>query len=586
VIKLFTKPAVCLLLIAIIGIVVYYNTFNYPFCFDDKPNIVFNKTLTDLNNFYSPKGLRYVGFLTFAFNYYLGGLNTFGYHIFNLFIHILNAFLVYYFVLLTFRTQFYSDRNNKSRTEYDYSNYVSAVFASLLFISHPVQTQAVTYIVQRFTSLAAFFYLLAMVMYIKARLGYQINMIQKQNSEENQKFKYVTYYLLSITSAVLAMKTKEIAFTLPFMIIFYEYSFFNRSFSPDTLKHNIQRCLFQAPFLLTLLIIPLNIIEADKPIGDIIGELRDKSQETDEISRTSYLITQFRVIITYVRLMIVPVKQNLDYDYPVYHSLLNLEVLLSLLSIFVVISIAAYLFYRSRNTNNIFRLTAFGIFWFFATLSVESSIIPIRDVINEHRLYLPGIGLIIAFATAFLYSFRFMLEKMKFPLQIKYPLMAVMIVFLASASHQRNSVWKNEINLWEDTVQKSPGKARVYINLGVAYGEAGMHDKAIKNYMRALELDSKYKLLVHYNTGNEYYAKGYYDDAIKYYRIALDIDPYFAPAHSNLGSAYYKKRLLDDAIKEYQAALLLKPDSDVQKNLLTMYSIKEELDRRKKEAKQ
>ncbi len=536
----------------------------------------------DLNNFCPPKGSRYVGFLTFAFNYYLGGLNTFGYHIFNLFIHILNAFLIYYFVLLTYRTQFYLIQNNESRTERDYSNYLSAVFASLLFISHPVQTQAVTYIVQRFTSLAAFFYLLAMVMYIKARLGYQINTVQKQNSKE--KLKYVTYYLLSVTSAVLAMKTKEIAFTLPFMIIFYEYSFLNRSFSPDTLKYNIKRCMFQAPFLLTLLIIPLNIIESDKPVGDIIGELRDKSQETDEISRSSYLITQFRVIITYVRLMILPIRQNLDYDYPIYHSILNPEVLISLLSILIMIFIAVYLFYRSRNTDNIFRLTAFGIFWFFVTLSVESSIIPIRDVINEHRLYLPGIGLIIAFATSFLYCFRFMHEKMKLPLHIKYTLMAVMIISLASAGYQRNSVWKNEISLWEDTVQKSSGKARVYINLGVAYGEAGMHDKAIKNYMRALELDSKYKLLVHYNTGNAYYAKGYYDDAIRYYRSALTIDPYFAPAHSNLGSAYYKKRLLDDAIKEYQAALLLKPDSDVQKNLSIMYSVKEELNRRKKEA--
>ncbi|MBI4690126.1 MAG: hypothetical protein HY754_07655, partial [Nitrospirae bacterium] len=157
-------------------------------------------------------------------------------------------------------------------------------------------------------------------------------------------------YLASLFSAVLAMKTKEIAFTLPIIIVLYEFMFFNRS---RVTSHEsrvtdhvsritchvswIKRILYLFPFLLTVLVIPLSFIGIDKPAGDMIGEIREASQETGAIPRWSYLFTQFRVIATYVRLLFFPINQNLDYDYPAYHSFFSPNVFLSfmlLLSIF------------------------------------------------------------------------------------------------------------------------------------------------------------------------------------------------------------------------------------------------------------
>jgi len=133
----------------------------------------------------------------------------------------------------------------------------------------------------------------------------------------------------------------------------------------------------------------------------------NSTRDTQDISRFDYLITQSRVIMTYLRLLIFPINQNFDYRYPIYHSLFDFPVMISSIAILSIIGLSVYLFYLSRpetymsqsDTLNMefsgLRLVSFGIIWFFVTLLVESSIIPIRDVIVEHRIYLPSIGFFI-----------------------------------------------------------------------------------------------------------------------------------------------------------------------------------------------
>ena len=134
-------------------------------------------------------------------------------------------------------------------------------------------------------------------------------------------------------------------------------------------------------------------------VGDVIG---DATQETSSLSRTDYLLTQFNVITTYIRLLFFPVNQNLDYDYPISRTLFEFPTLLSFLFLTSVVAFGGWMFKKSR-------LISFGIFWFFITLSVESSIIPIRDVIFEHRVYLPSVGFVI-FLTVAIYQ---MMEQIK-----------------------------------------------------------------------------------------------------------------------------------------------------------------------------
>ncbi|HKN18577.1 MAG TPA: hypothetical protein VJW95_02175, partial [Dissulfurispiraceae bacterium] len=188
--KVYNKPFIHILLIAVIGILAYSNTFEVPFMFDDKaPNgqIEDNLMIRDLGNFslalkghdfggaegyiFVPR--RFVGYLTFALNYKIHGLSVAGYHIGNIAIHIANALLVYFLVLLTFRTPFLKSHEPPHPSlplKVGGLGRGVAFFSAALFVSHPIQTEAVTYIVQRFTSLSTMFYLLSVVAFIKARL--------------------------------------------------------------------------------------------------------------------------------------------------------------------------------------------------------------------------------------------------------------------------------------------------------------------------------------------------------------------------------------------------------------------------------
>ncbi|MBI4838445.1 MAG: hypothetical protein HY806_04755, partial [Nitrospirae bacterium] len=346
---LLRKPIVHILLIVIIGLIAYSNTFHVPFQFDDTFYIVENPVVKDSQYFIEPSKIisghdslvkytfktRYMGFLTFAINYKLHGINVIGYHIFNFSIHIINALLVYWLVLLTFQTPYF----NLHPSTFNPCPSLIALFSSLLFVSHPVQTQAVTYISQRFTSFATFFYLLSLVMYVMFRT--QNSEFRSQNkpviaiptirdeesrddkaipeleiaSAENRhrkdiNIKSIPWYLAALASAVLAMKTKEITFTLPMVITLYEFMFFDR----NTKK----RLLSLIPLILTILIIPLSLISIGNPIENIIGDVGETARAHTTIPRLDYFFSQFRVIVTYLRLLFLPINQNLDYDYPIY----------------------------------------------------------------------------------------------------------------------------------------------------------------------------------------------------------------------------------------------------------------------------
>jgi hypothetical protein len=397
---LLRKSSVHLLAIAVLGLIAYSNTLYSPFHFDDIGSIVENPIVKDLGffSFSEPtreEGLefhnylkrRYIGYLTFALNYRVHGMNVTGYHIANLAIHIANAFLVYFLIVFLFRTPFLEVSQLRM-----YSRHI-AVVTALLFVSHPVQTQAVTYIVQRLTSLATMFYMASLLAYVKARLT-----VQGTRS-------YIIY-TASLLFAVLAMKTKEIAFTLPLLITLFEFSFF----APLLPSRNnggakgMRRALFIIPFLLTIPAMLLTVIEPDKPLGESfvdIGEVKG----VEDISRHDYMVTELRVVVTYLRLLMLPIGQNLDYDYPVLHSFFDPQVLLSFIFLLIVIGFGVYLHFRSSFTDHALRVVAFGIFWFFLALSIESSIIPLHPI-YEHRAYLPSVGVFSSFATLAFFSAR------------------------------------------------------------------------------------------------------------------------------------------------------------------------------------
>ena len=563
------KEIIHIVLIAILGLLIYSNTFDAPFHFDDKANIIKNNSLKDLNNFWPPSGTRWFGFLTFALNYHFGGLNTIGYHVVNLAIHILNAILVYWLVVLTFRTPYLKvhgswlmahSNNEPSTTSYETTTLI-ALFSALLFVAHPIQTQAVTYIVQRFTSLATFFYLLSLVMYIKWRESKGQRAEGKEQKTENRKLHAPCsmLYAISIISAILAMFTKEIAFTLPVIITLYEFMFFKEEIK--------KRILYLIPLIFTMLIIPLSHVNIDKPLDGLIGNIGEATKELTTMSRWDYLFTQFRVVVTYIRLLFLPINQNVDYDYPIYTSFINPNVFFSFLFLLSIFGLGICLLYKSRNTYFAWRLAAFGIFWLFITLSVESSIIPIKDVIFEHRMYLPDIGAIIAFVSGIFYILRFTIHDSRLTTYASRTccllLLASVVIIFSIATYKRNIIWQTSVNLWEDATQKSPNKERPHENLGVAYSEQNRIHEAIKEFETAVQLDPV-SAESHYDLGNAYQSQGRIAEAVRELETALNLNPNnpnFAYAYYTLGMYYSAQGRLDAAIIKFQGVLNFNPYS-------------------------
>ncbi|MDP2168390.1 MAG: tetratricopeptide repeat protein [Thermodesulfovibrionales bacterium] len=546
--RFLNKTPFHLVLIALLGLLAYSNTFDVPFQWDDKYLIEQNPIIKDLNYFSEPsraEGLegfealkgRYIGYLTFALNYKLHGLDVRGYHIVNILIHIINSLLVYFLVVLTFRTPYL---NNPSFL----NNPLIALFSALLFVSHPIQTEAVTYIFQRLASLCAFFYLLSLLLYIKSRLT------------EDRAEKYV-FYALSLLSAVFAMKTKENAFTLPLVITLYELFFFK---GPVT-----KRMLGLVPLLLTMLIIPLTLIGINKPVGEVISGI-NPSLGYEGIERWDYLLTQFRVIVTYIRLLFLPINQNIDYDYPIFHSFFTPEVFLSFLFLLSVFGSALYLFYRSKFKPDL-RLISFGVFWFFITLSVESSIIPIPMVINEYRVYLPSAGAFWALVTGIALFY----ERKKSGKIWLVIALCLTIFILAYAAYSRNNLWGRRVTLWEDVVGHSPKKHRVHFNLAQAYGSEGMPDKAIEHFQIAINLNPHYEE-AHSCLGAVYLSRGLPDKAIGHLELAVKQKPEDAEAHYYLANAYYRKGITDKAVEHYLRVISIEPEHDSARfNLALIY---------------
>jgi len=495
----------------LLGTLIYSNTFQSPFVFDDLPFIVYNTEIKDLTGVTSVlKGRspsRFVTYVTFALNYHFHQLDVFGYHLVNLLIHLMNSFFIYWFLRLTFSTPYLRDQPQAQHAA------VISILTALLFLVHPIQTQAVTYITQRFASLATMFYLVTLCCYIKARL------LRRRGA---------WYVIASTFFGLLGMFTKEIVFTLPFMIIVYDVCFFRPR------KWSFQLHWFF--ILLACLIIPvtrsfriLDMFSVEAASGSYLGE---------PLNNVTYLLTQFKVIVTYIRLLFVPINQNLFYEYPASTGPFQLSTFLSFLFL-------ASLFFLGLKVYKRHRLVAFGIFWFFLTLSVESSIFVIRHVIFEHRVYLPSVGFFLAVVVG-LYTY---LRNIRLLIII----FSVVIISLSFFTYQRNQVWQTGISLWSDVVQKSPNQLKAWLNLGVAYSDDKQYIEAIKIYTKMI--DETPNAAAFSNRGNVYSALGEYDLAIRDYKKAIAIKPQSAQFHSNRADAYTAKRKWDLAIKDYSKAI-------------------------------
>jgi tetratricopeptide (TPR) repeat protein len=559
----FGRPVVPFLLVALVGILVYSNSLHVPFQWDENDFIVRNPVVKNLDYFLNPSRAanldpdyymflktRYLGYLTFALNYRLHGFNVVGYHLFNLAIHILSAFWVYVLTRLTFSTPVLRGSRLRSQASW------IGLFAALLFVSHPVQTEAVTYIFQRHASFVTFFYLLTLVAYVKWRLA--------REEKEVSSLRSKVLYSLALIACVLAMKTKENAFTLPLSVAAYDFFFFK-----DAVKGRVLRLL---PFFATLAIIPLAIVGWDNPLHKVITRAIDPaSLLTRGTSSETYLFTQFRVLLTYVRLLFLPVHQNADYDFPLLTSFFNPAVLSSLLFHLVAVGAGVYLYFCSKGSRPEWRILSFGILWFYLTLSVESSIIPLKMIGCEYRIYLPSVWVLISIVVVFFALAGRLKLRHRGSERILIIFLTAIVLVYSILTFARNGVWKDDVALWRDVTRKSETNPRGYYNLGLAYAKRDRLAEATGAFQRVLSLDPSHAK-AHLNLALIYDRQGHSDEAMKEFQRALELDPGDANTHYNLGITLARQGRLFEALAAFQQAIQLDPnDANARNNLGVIY---------------
>jgi len=528
-------------ILAALCIAAYAGTIHYPMLWDERAFLLDNPALKDAYAYLSPSSLsgspmypllarRYVGMLSFALNWMSGGADVAGYHLVNMAVHLASTLLVYASTLLLLGSPAmrddWDDDALKGR---------AALLAALLFGLHPVQTEAVTYIFQRFASMTAMFCLASLALYMA--------------SAKTRRWR-AALYLASLVALALAMKTKENAFAFPLIIAMLDLALLDGSAR--------QRALRLAPLLAAMFIVPYGVYWQS---GSAVGATHYGAME--------YASAQPLVIAKYLGLFLLPVGQSLEHDVSTYGSAFDPMVLGPMV---LHIALAASALYMIRRAGA-WRMAGLGLIWFYVALMVESSFVPIPMLMDEYRMYLPIAGLCIGLAPLTVKGIGSLGGRTR---QGAYAVAFIVVpAALLTATVARNNVWSSGIALWGDVVAKSPANLRAYNNLGNEYWRAGLREEAIRAYESGIRAGSSGRAPLHlselhYNLALEYADMGRIDEAALHYGEAAAINPGNSDALNNLGIIH-----MDRGELELAESYLLKAIAASNSNLAARFNLGE-----------
>jgi tetratricopeptide (TPR) repeat protein len=522
-----------LFLVTIIGFYIYSNSFDVPFLFDDSANIqnpslrISEISQNSLINAAAESTLRArpVANISFAINYYFGEYNVRGYHLVNVLIHIAASFFLYLLLSATLKLPVNREK---------YKNYpLLPIMAALLWLTHPLATQSVTYLVQRMNSMAAMFFVLSVLCYVQGRLR------SGEDGNHQQKFDKWLWFASCLISGVLAIGSKEIAVTLPGVIFLYEW-FFLQDLSWRWLRKKIPWLLALLVFLYCAAYFYLN----GNPLQKVFSGYSYR-----HFTLLERVLTEFRVVIHYIELLIYPNPNRLvfDYNFPLSTSLFEpISTIVSLLALIGIFGIAVVLAKKER-------FLAFCLFWFFVNLVLESSVVSL-EIIFEHRTYLPSMFLFAIFP-AFLY-------RMRVNRNLANGVLLSVIVVFGYWTMERNMTWQNPIRFWQDSITKQPSKARVYNNLGVALYEANRFEEAADNFAHAFKLLPDFPE-AYSNIGLVYYKENRFNEAENNYKKAIELRNYYIEANLNLATLYLDQQMYSEALALYRKLYGLIPEYSI-----------------------
>lgn len=525
------RKIIFIILIIALGFGTYANSLNGGFLYDDIYLIKYNAYIKPpvnivgifSRNIGAGSGVDYYFYrplqiFTYALDYSVWKLNPVGYHLTNILIHILVALCIYWLINILFASD------------------ILSLLTSLLFVIHPINTEAVSYISGRADPLAALFILLSLILYIKGATS-------------------TKSYLSSCVLFILAILSKEGALILIPLLLWYGYAFNNKI----SLKRIIPFLVIAAIYIISRVIVYKNIV-------------------SPFIYPTTFfqrLPGVFVSLVKYIKLLFLPFNLHMEHGLR-FFSLLDVRAILGVL---VFIFCFIYLF-KHRATKGLF---FFSIGWFFITLFPVSNIFPINAYMAEHWLYLPAIGffLVVAKGLDSLY-------KLKNSRIISVIIFLGLLIFYSTLTIKQNTYWNNPLVFYAKTLEYTPDSQRMYFNLGEFYKDSGNKEGAFRAFIRAIELDPAYfeacyslgnlyndvndkesaiRLFkkaaeirptspdVFYNLGNIYYSLGKKEDAATLFKKVIALDPKYASAYNNLGNIYYDLGDTKEAIRLYNEAI-------------------------------
>jgi protein O-mannosyl-transferase len=515
----------------------YSVNYNASWHFDDYPNIVENPRIHitdfklknlkaalfggyDKGQYLGRQMYRPVPMLSFALNWYIGKDNVFGYHIVNNAIHLVTTCFLFLTVLNLLMSP-----NLKGK--YQGYEYVIAFLCAILWAVNPIQTQAITYIVQRMASIAAMFYIIGIYFYLKARLSPPCL----------NRFFFIAGCLISF---ILALGSKENTATFPIAVAIIEILFF-QDLSDRSIRRKIAIAftIFGAVMSFFLIIFYIK--------GDISNLL--KGYENRVFTLKERLLTEPRIVIYYISQIFYPIFSRLSLVHDINISTSLLKSWTTIPAILAIIFLLATGILQATKRP----IVALSILFFFMNHIIESTIIPL-ELIYEHRNYLPSFFLFFPVATGLIWLIDYFKKKNSFIQKLLLVSITGVIFSFCAGTIVRNRAWATEKTLWEDCIIKAPGMARSYHNLACYhYQKIGDVDKAMGIYKMSLTknyLNSKTgHALTFNNMATIFYENGDYNSATKYCQKALEIKPDFTKALKNVTLLYVRTGRFSEAIE-------------------------------------
>lgn len=502
----------CLFLVAL-TIVAYANSFHGVFLMDD---VVFVDGEA-FHYFWPPwdllNGPRPIVDLTLAMNYAISRLEPWSYHAFNLAIHLLAALTLFGLVRQTWIRA-------KSRPAAAHATSIAFV-VSLLWAVHPLQTQAVTYVIQRSESMMGLCYLLTL--YCICRL--------------DDSGRRVAWGAATVAACALGMACKAVMVTAPLVALLYDRAFLSPTWRDVFRKRGSLYICLAATW---------SILVFTGVVGGVVSTSADAKSTVGfgvlKFSPSQYAMTQPGVILYYLRLALWPNPLCLDYYWPAAKGFT--QVGLPLIGILLLLAATVWAW---------FRRPALGFLGaaFFLILAPTSSFIPIQDVAVEHRMYLSlaAVVLLVVLGAQRIVSAR----------GPAIVLTAVIVFALGFGTYRRNQLYADATAMWKDVIATNPNNARAQNNLASELIKRDDVDEALKHLNKTLEVFPNASK-AHYNMASALEKKGQYEEVVAQYREALRLEPGIWVTHYNLANCLYRKLgRAEEAIPEYREAQQLAP---------------------------